>query len=329
MTIGPGTVGEKTDKAMGRVGNWLGGFLNVPIDWKAFPWKRLGIGAAIVLLAIVAYGLGVAWGEGSFSTTLTITGLTLALGLSIEAIGAAAIAAGPAIGAISQGVNSAIAVGGGVGAANVAGLSVVAALGIVGLVLLAGIVAFVVVPAIVARSTAGAGASGEATDDTAAANLAAAVASFPENPPTQPTVRFSVNPTTGELTITSVDGIATDQGATSNTGCCPGFTTNQEIELSPAITVTPGTSDLPAIGESVPGSEPDASLDASVNASAEGGEYGWIDGICRHYATGLSCAAYQEHEAEEYRHQAAVSSLTTWMMLLAGLTWSVVRRITA
>lgn len=61
MTIGPGTVGEKTGEAMGRVGNWLGGCLNFPLDWKAFPGKRLLMGAALVMLAFVGYGLWKWW----------------------------------------------------------------------------------------------------------------------------------------------------------------------------------------------------------------------------------------------------------------------------
>lgn len=59
MTMGPGTVGEKTGEAMGRVGNWLGECLSFPLDWKAFPWKRLVVGTVVLMLAFVGYGLWV------------------------------------------------------------------------------------------------------------------------------------------------------------------------------------------------------------------------------------------------------------------------------
>lgn len=332
-------MGEKTDKAMGRVGNWLGGCLTFPFDWKAFPAKRLLIGASVVLLAL--WFVGFAWGEG-LSTTLAAVGLTLAVGLSVEAIGAVATAAAPSIAAISQGIAGAVAVGGGIGAVNIAGLTVVSILGIVGIAVLAGVVIAVVVPALVSRS--GAGQSGEMTGDMAAANqaaneaanaeaaaaaiLSAVMASFPPPPIPPPMVRFSTTPT-GELTVTvngtDAGAIDTGQGATPNTGIPgespSGFTGLTHVDLEPA-TVTPGPSDLPGIGESVPGSEPDA----SINASVEGGEYGWVDGVCRHYATGLSCAEYQEHEEEEYRHH-AVAWPSTWWVLLTGLAWPFYRRI--
>lgn len=304
--------------------------------------RRWGL-AFLVILG----GFGVA--NMASADTLTALGITLGLAFSLEAAAVVATLTAPTIAALGQGMAASIAVGGGIGAVNLAALGLVGGvLGIVGIAVVGGIVVGVLAPGIIAsaqgRGPGGApGQSGEMTNDmaaaneaaaaeaTAAANLAAIIASFPPNPLPLPTVRFSVNPATGEVTVTSVDGIDTGQGATPNTTCCTGFTLGQEISLSPAITVTPGLSDLPAIGESIPGEDVSVSDGTiSVESSLDAGEYGWVDGICRHYATGVSCAEYREHEYDEYGDHARISWLGTgWLMLLAsfglGTRWLVQR----
>lgn len=236
---------------------------------------------------------------------LTITTLVEAAVVIVEVVTEAGLVA-----ALGNGISTAAAVGTAEGVVAGAAIGVVAGAIVIGTVL-AVVLTVIAINAVnnsPPGATAGAGASGEMTNDmaaaneaaaaeaTAAANLAAIIASFPPNPLPLPTVRFSVNPATGEVTVTSVDGIDTGQGATPNT-CCPGFTTSQQIDLSPAITVTPGPSDLPDIGESVPGSDTpglDVGLDVSVSDS---GAFGWVDGHCQHYATGLDCDDYREEYA--------------------------------
>jgi hypothetical protein len=95
-------------------------------------------------------------------------------------------------------------------------------------------------------------------------------------------VRFSVNPTTGDLTV---DTTGIDTGP-----CCSGFTTNTNVVLSPItdtspINVTPGPSDLPDVGQDVPGLD-SVSVEGSPSVDAYGlDEYG----VCHEYATGLVC----------------------------------------
>lgn len=55
MTMGPGAAGGKVGEIMGRVGNWLGGCLSFPLDWRAYPWKWLLLGAGVIWLAFAVY----------------------------------------------------------------------------------------------------------------------------------------------------------------------------------------------------------------------------------------------------------------------------------
>lgn len=281
----------------------------------------------------------VQWAEAQMQTTMPQTTLQqaalagLAIGLAgfvtMEALGAGALATV----ALSEAPAIVAAIGGMLAQGGLGALAGGITIGVLGSgiaisLLAAGLVVVVVAPAIVNAMQQNAargygGPSGEMTDDTAAALQKAL---YP------PPIHINFNQLSAtDPTLTAPSNIprGTDPNPASIGGGQVANPPSLHLELTPIgqlnVDLTPVDPTSPDVDDGLNLDAIDAaSLDAAV--ASEAGEYGWIDGICRQYATGTTC----DDEATEYIHHIhhdVSSPSALWLLLLTGFGWPVGRKM--